>query len=71
MNGFSDIEFLTKLGELFNIHTLILEDVINTHQQPKVDYYEDDIFMVIKKITWEEKQDVCYDQISLLLTEKF
>ena len=71
INGVGDVEFLTKLGELFKIHTLILEDIVNTNQQPKIEYYEDDIFWVMKKITWEENQDVSYDQISMLLTSKF
>lgn len=71
VNGVGDVEFLKKLGELFNIHTLILEDIVNSNQQPKVEYYEDDIFWVMKKITWEENQDVNYDQISILFTSKF
>lgn len=71
VNGVGDLEFLTKLGELFNIHTLILEDIVNSNQQPKVEYYEDDIFFVMKKITWEDNQDINYDHVSFLLTSKF
>jgi magnesium transporter len=70
-NGYGDVELLTAFGETFNIHPLILEDIVNSHQQPKVEYYNDDIFLVMKKITWEEKQDVEYDQISMLLTSNF
>jgi len=70
-NGFGDVEYLTKFGEIFNIHKLILEDVVNSHQQPKVEYFEDDIFTVLKKIAWEPEQEVNYDQISILMTSKF
>lgn len=71
VNGTSDVELLQKLGEIFKIHTLILEDVVNSNQRSKVEYYEDDIFMVLKKITWEENENVNYDQISLLLNKNF
>lgn len=71
VNGTSDIELLQKLGEIFGIHTLILEDVVNSNQRSKVEYYEDDIFMVLKKITWEENENVNYDQISILANNKF
>lgn len=71
INGLSDVEFLIKFEEIFKIHSLILEDTVNTNQQPKVEYYDDDIFLVMKKITWEEKQDVTYDQLSILFTSKF
>lgn len=71
INGLSDVDFLVKFGEIFKIHPLILEDAVNSNQQPKVEYYDDDIFLVMKKITWEEKQDINYDQISFLFTSKF
>lgn len=70
-NGYGDVDLLTTFGEIFNIHKLILEDIVNSHQQPKVEYYEDDIFLVMKKITWEEKQEVNYDQLSILFSTKF
>lgn len=68
VNGISDVDFLTKFGEIFKIHSMILEDVVNSNQQPKVEYYDKDMFFVLKKITWEENQDVAYDQISILIT---
>ncbi len=70
-NGYGDVEFLGKFGEVFKIHSLILEDVVNSNQQPKVEYYDEDVFLVIKKITWEERKEIEYDQISVLLTSKF
>lgn len=70
-NGYGDVELLTSFGEIFSIHPLILEDIVNSNQQPKVEYYEDDIFLVMKKITWDEGQEVNYDQISILLTSNF
>ena len=70
-NGYGDVDYLTRFGEIFNIHALILEDVVNSHQQPKIEHYEDDIFLVMKKITWEPGQEVNYDQLSILFTSKF
>ncbi len=70
-NGFGDIDNLKKFGEIFEIHPLILEDIANSNHQPKIDYYDEDIFLVLKKINWEENKDISYDQISILLTANF
>lgn len=68
VNGLSDIELLSFIGETFNIHSLFLEDIINSNQQPKVDYHEDDIFVVLKKTTMEENQEISLNQVSLWFT---
>lgn len=70
-NGFGDIEKLKIFGEIFEIHPLILEDIANSNHQPKIDFYDEDIFLVLKKINWEENRDVSYEQYSIFLTANF
>src|SRR4030042_2185825 len=37
--GLGDVSIITRLGEIFDLHRLALEDVINVHQRAKVEQY--------------------------------
>lgn len=39
---------LRELGEIFQLHPLALEDVVNVHQRPKVDRYGEQLFITIR-----------------------
>jgi magnesium transporter len=60
-----------KVGELFGIHQLVLEDILNTHQRPKFEEYEDYLYIVLKGMVSVGRQfKVDYEQISLLVFDK-
>jgi len=66
--GIQQVEVLEKLGNCFTVHPLALEDILNTEQRPKVEDYGEDLFIVVKLITYNEKKDeVDAEQISLIL----
>ena len=68
VEGLSDIALIEDIGRLFNIHPLILEDVLNTHQRPKVEEYDDCLYLVAKAIQLREVEfSIDYQQISILL----
>src|SRR5262245_23767019 len=46
--GLGDTELLKRLGERLNLHALALEDVFNTWQRPKVESYDDYLFVVLR-----------------------
>lgn len=46
--GLADAATLGRMGEIFDLHPLALEDVVNTHQRPKVEDYGDRIFVVVR-----------------------
>ncbi|UZJ45440.1 magnesium/cobalt transporter CorA [Marinimicrobium sp. C6131] len=46
VNGQVDPETLRNLGELFDLHDLALEDVLNTGQRPKLELYDDRLFLI-------------------------
>ena len=48
VDGLGDSEIIRKIGERFDLHPLALEDVVNVHQRPKVDDYEDFLFLVAR-----------------------
>jgi magnesium transporter len=46
IDGLGDLSVLRVLSERFNLHPLALEDMLNTSQRPKVEQYDDYLFIV-------------------------
>ena len=46
--GLRDLDTLAALGELFSVHTLVLEDVLSGEQQAKVEHYGGALFLVTR-----------------------
>lgn len=72
VNGLSDIHIVESIGQELNIHPLVLEDILSTHQRPKLEEYEDFLYLVIKGISLislnpEKNFSLQYEQISILL----
>jgi magnesium transporter len=68
VDGVHQVEVLEKLGNCFTVHPLAMEDILNTEQRPKVEDYGEDLFIVVKLISYNEKKDeVEAEQISLIL----
>ncbi len=66
--GIQQVEVLEKVGSCFVVHPLALEDVLNTEQRPKVEDYGEDLFIVVKLISYNERKDeIESEQISLIL----
>lgn len=72
VEGLANVNVVKRIGEMFDIHQLVLEDILNTHQRPKFEEYENYLFIVIKGLmTKDEGFGVVYEQISLLVLEGF
>ena len=50
INGLHDIDLLRKTGELFGIHQLLLEDIVNLDQRPKVEEHGDNLLLILKNL---------------------
>jgi len=46
LNGPADVDTLRALGDMFNLHDLALEDVLNSGQRPKLELYDDQLFII-------------------------
>jgi len=68
VTGITKDKDLEKLGECFKIHPLVLEDILELGQRPKVEDYEDYLYIVLNSIrpAAGEKQLVA-EEISLVL----
>ena len=48
VDGLHEIDIIEKIGKHYGIHPLTLEDILNTSQRPKVEIFEDHIFIIMK-----------------------
>ncbi|UCF77899.1 MAG: magnesium/cobalt transporter CorA [Candidatus Eiseniibacteriota bacterium] len=72
ISGIHDVGILEKIGDHFGIHPLVLEDVMNTHQRPKMEDFEDYVFIVLKIIRFDvEKNEINSEQVSLIVGPRF
>jgi magnesium transporter len=71
LDGIHQIENIGKIGTHFKIHPLVLEDIVNTGQRPKMEDFEDYLFIVLKMLRYdEEENETKAEQVSLILSSK-
>ncbi len=72
IDGIHNIEIIEKIGKHFDLHPLILEDIVNTEQRPKIEDFGDYIFIVLKMLYHDEKEKkVQSEQLSLIVSSNF
>jgi len=71
VQGIARADTVRELGNLFGLHPLALEDVVNTGQRPKADSYEEQLFVVVNLPTVNEESEVETEQVSLFLGKNF
>ncbi|MBU1614655.1 magnesium/cobalt transporter CorA [bacterium] len=71
IDGLHQIEIIEKMGRHFNLHSLVLEDIVNTGQRPKMEDFEDYIFIVLKMLYYDQKGGIKTEQVSLILGPNF
>ncbi len=68
IDGIHDKDVIEKIGCHFNIHPLLLEDIMNTDQQPKLEDFGDYLFIVLKTLSSEgENGEIRAEQVSLVV----
>ena len=72
IDGLHQIEILEKLGECYGFHPLVLEDILNTDQRPKMEDYGDYLYIVIRMLSYNDKSSqIETEQVSLILGSNF
>ncbi len=67
VTGLGNAETVNQLGQLFSLHPLALEDVVNVHQRAKLEQYKDHLFIVARMCNPEDQSAT--EQISLFLKD--
>ncbi len=72
VHGLHEPEVMAEIGRRFNLHPLVLEDILNTDQRPKVDDYGDYLYIVARFFDYDAiAGTVSSDQISIVLGSDF
>jgi magnesium transporter len=68
IDGVHDPSVIEKLGGRFDIHPLVLEDIMTTTQRPKTEDLGGAVFVVLRMIEYDEKcSEMTADQLSIIL----
>jgi magnesium transporter len=72
VDGVHNPAMLEKIGECFGLHRLVTEDLMSVVQRPKVEDYGEYLFVVLKMLTYDEKNGrIVPEQVSLIVGESF
>ncbi len=70
--GIHDLDLMKRLGEIFNLHPLFLEDIMNTDQRPR--YEDGDLYngFIMKMLKYDEHTKlISAEQFTLILGENY
>jgi magnesium transporter len=70
VDGLHDTGLIERIGRIFRIHPLTLEDIVNTLQRPKIDDHDHYLFLVLKMLHYDAiSRHVTAEQVSFLLLD--
>ncbi|MEI8172217.1 MAG: magnesium/cobalt transporter CorA [Deltaproteobacteria bacterium] len=69
IDGLHDTHVLQELGDIFGLHALTLEDILNTDQRPKMEDFGEYIYIVLKTFdhSGDQRNEIIPEQISIII----
>jgi len=71
VQGFGDVHRIREIGELFSLHPLAMEDVVNVPQRPKAEAYEEQLLVVAKMVDATQPGHLIMEQVSIVLGKNY
>ena len=72
VTGIHEVKIIEKLGQYFDLHPLLMEDIVHTGQRPKLEDYEKYLFVVLEMLFYDQgENEVLAEQVSLVLGPTF
>ncbi len=71
IDGLSNTETIEKLGGHFGLHPLIQEDIVDTAQRPKMDEYDEYLFIVFKMLYYNDNAEMVYEHVSMVVGQDY
>lgn len=70
--GLQDAALMAEIGDTFDLHPLVLEDILNTDQRPKLDSYDGYLFLVTRFFSYDKTgMQISSEQVSVVLGRNF
>lgn len=68
IDGLHEVDVIEKIGKPLGLHSLVLEDILHTEQRPKMEDFEDYLFITSRMLSYDDRMDrVNAEQFSLVL----
>lgn len=72
VQGLGNENILRRLGQVFDLHPLVLEDVVNVPQRPKVEEYEDQLLIIARMVCLkDDERGFVSEQVSFILGKHY
>ncbi len=76
IQGFGDRSVMRKLGTIFSLHPLLMEDVVNVPQRPKSEPYDDQLLVIVRMVRLEKgdgsaEPTVDMEQVSMVIAKNY
>ena len=79
LQGLGNEDVLNRLGSVFHLHPLVLEDVVNVPQRPKIEYYNNQLLIITRMVMltsgYDENKDEApkfeSEQLSFVLGKNY
>jgi magnesium transporter len=70
--GLHDVTLIEKVCEIFGIHSLAIEDILNVNHSPKIEEHDNFLFLILKVIEFDKsKHELNIEQISIVLGKNY
>lgn len=69
--GLGDADILRAIGEILGMHRLVLEDVVNVPQRPKVEPYDEHRLMVTRMVRLRSESEIDAERVSILVGKDY
>ena len=72
IHGVHDATLIKQVGDLFQLHPLVQEDILNTEQRPKLDEFDDYLFFESRSFKYDKtNMAVDSEQVSFVLGHNY
>jgi len=71
VNGIHDVDIIGRIGAVFGLHPLLLEDVLNANQRPKLEEHGEHLFLVLRMLLAGPDHAVEMEQVSVVLGTRY
>lgn len=71
VQGFGDESLMQRIGDMFELHPLLLEDIVNVPQRPKAEAYGDQLLLVVRMVRIDRPGHIDMEQVSIVLAKNY
>ena len=67
INGLNNVKEIEKIGKFYNLHPLTLEDIVSTLDRPKLDEFDNYLFLVFKMLYFKNDNILNFEHMSMVV----